>query len=554
MKVKLLSAAISAIALAGFSQTSQAASYDIYLAGSSAQDNLVQAEIYNLITPSSFKYYIDNASATFGATNTGSWGSNYRVYTGTLATAVGSAAIGDTVTFHKVNFGGSAQGVAPLFQGVQVPTLSINNSNCYSVAGFSAKLANGTAVPTFGCTTTNAGDLPAQTLDAGLSDVNPTLFQGVNQAAYVTGSGASAVIHTFNNVTSVPAGFTVVPATTLVWAVPVSLNLYTALQVAQGLITVSGTTVSGCTAGAYTATTGDGGACMPSLNKSQLTSVISGVITDWNTFEFNGTTLKAAATAYDATSPAYAITPGNSGDTTVHFCQRLPGSGTAAAQYAYFLNQPANSSVTALQPVTNSVSFVYTLPDSGNIEKCLDDLANGTNNAKDYAGKLLSDASYNGTPGLKAWAIGQQSSDKNKSKSLGYRFIKINGVAPTVDNAFSGAYDFANESTWQYPTAGVSGRVDQAQALSIVKSLIATASNPAAIYNDLNQFTIQDFGNGGFAGVLSNALALNSAYVLPNTFNKTYPVTPWFHGFGTTIDNGSPQLLYTHGVTTNVAP
>jgi hypothetical protein len=537
MKRKLLSAAISAVALAGVSQSSQATSFDLYIAGSSAQDNIVIAQIYGLCANggADFKYYIDNGYAANGATNTGSWGSNYKAYTCTVdSTKVTGLSAGDVVTFHKVNFGGSAQGVAPLFQGVAVPTLNINNSNCYQVGTYSAKLPNGTAVPTYGCTTTNTNDLVAQNLDAGVSDVNPTLFQGVNQAVYVDHAG---VTHTFKNVTSVPAGFTVVPALSLVWAVPVSLNLYTALQAAQGLLNYGSSYGTGsCTAGQYSIdpTTAKDGACMPSLNKAQLTSIINGNITDWSSFYFNGVSLSAAAADYDTTKSltgVNAITP-NSG-TTVTFCQRTPGSGTAAGQYVYFLNQPTNSA-TAVPPATNAIDNVFSIADSGNMEKCLDDFSKGTTNAVDYLSVAVN------TSGNTGWAIGQQSSDKNNTNAKAYRFIKINGYAPTLANAYNGSYDFTSEATWQYPTAAASGRT---QEQLIVKQLIKNAQNPANAYANFNQYVVQQFGAGGFLGTVSNAVTLNSSYTVPTAFNVTYPVNPWTHSNNGSLDNGAFQAL-----------
>ncbi|MGD0959777.1 MAG: hypothetical protein ABSB19_08225 [Methylomonas sp.] len=576
MKLKLLSAAVSAISLAGFAQTSSATAYDLYLAGSSAQDNLVLQEVANLCL-SGFTLYEDNANQPNGTNNTGNWGSNYKVYTCTVNPAkvtTGTLAAGDVVTFHKVNFGGSAQGVAPLFQGVAVPTLNINNSNCYQIAGFSAKLPNGTAVTTYGCTTTNSGDMiTTALLDAGLSDLNPTAFQGVNTAEYISGG----VIKSFNPVTKVPAGFTVESGVSLVWGFPVNTSLYTALQAAEGLLSYSGTYGTGtCTAGQYSSATAVDG-CMPSLVKSQITSLVSGGVTDWSTFNVvNPSTgvivsLTAAAADYDAHLPsgATSIAPA---DTLVNFCQRLPGSGTAAGQYGYFLNQPANDVTSLVNPATNAVENVYQVPDSGNMEKCLDDLAKGTSNGQDIFGKpLTGPTSQNGEPvGYVGWAFGQQSTDKNVTLGKAYRFIKINGQAPTLANAFSGTYDYTSESTWQFPTS--SSRTVESL---IVKQLILNAQSPYAIYGDLGQYSNQPFGNAGFWGTVANALnpsilggsasytnPINmpsaatsaAAYTANTTAASSYPVNPWTHAVtGGILDDGAFQTLNTNPTTT-VAP
>lgn len=542
MKRKLLSAAVSALALGGFAQSAQATSYDLYLAGSSAQDSLVMSEVATMCVSGTLSYYVDD---NYGSTTASSWGSNYKAYSCTInPSAVSGVSSGDVVTFHKVNFGGSAQGVAPLFQNAAVPTLNINNGNCYQLTtGYTSKVGNTSAgVPTYACRTTSTNDLVAEYLDAGLSDVNPTMFQGVNQTTTYTTNGTP--IKTFANVTSVPSGFTVVPATSLLWAVPVSLNLYTALQAAQGLLNYGGSYGSGsCTAGQYSIdpTSARDGACMPSLNKSQISSVLSGAVADWGTFYFNGVNLATAAADYDAHRGSAAAATPNS-NTLVNFCQRTAGSGTAASQYAYFLNLPANQHVS--QPLPNAgltYGTNYSVADGGNMENCLIDMATGSANATDYTGTPVNGtAGDTATAGYTAWAIGQQSSDKNASATKAYRFIKIGGVAPTLANAFSGAYDFTNESSWQYATATPSGRSVQR---AIVLQLIQNCTNPASLYTTLNQYSVQQFGAAGFMGTVTNAVALNSSYTVPTAVSLTYPVNPWTHSVSGVLDNGMFQIL-----------
>jgi hypothetical protein len=550
MKRKLLSAAISSIALTGLAQNAQATSYDLYLAGSSAQDNLIIAEVYKLCVPGTFTYYVDN---NIGIGSSSSWGNNYKAYTCTVSTSfVSGVNSGDVVTFHKTNFGGSATGVAPLFDNAKVPVLNIANSNCtLSISGGTSKVGStSSTVPTFGCTTTNTNDLVSTYLDAGISDVNPTFFQGVNQTTAYTQNGS--FVTTYPNVTKIPNGFTVVPANALVWAVPVSLNLYGALQAAQGLLNVSLTVGSvtlaagSCTVGQYSIdpNTALDGSCIPSLNKAQLTSLISGATQDWGQFSFNGVNLLAAATAYDAVNTTANLVPtvASAGSSPVFFCQRTAGSGTAASQYAYFLNQPANQVVSQINPISAAaaaVASVFSIADGGNMESCLTDFAVGSAAALDYT------ASPVNTVGQTAWAFGQQSSDKNASATKAYRFVKLDHVAPTLANAYSGDYDFVNESTWQYATTAASGR---SQQYAIVKQLISNVTDPATVGADLDAFTKQQFGYAGFFGTAANAYSHNSAFVLPasisNTVAPTYPVTPWTRtNVSGVLDNGVAESL-----------
>jgi len=538
MKRKLLSTAISAIALAGFAQSSQATNYVVYLAGSSAQDNLVMAEAANLcVANSSNAYYIDNNFSTV-ATGNGGNGNNYKALTCAVNTAKLTSGFtsADTITVYKTNLGGSAQGVDPLWNGTVPNFMTITGCT----ASGTKSLGTIGAVNQYICpsSVTFTGSL-----DLGIADVNPAMFQGVNQATAYNPTNGN-VIHAFSPITTnTHTGVTVVAGPALIWGVPVSLNLYTALQAAQGLLNVA-ITATGVTLPAGSCSAGQAtDACMPSLSKAQVTSVLTGTLFDWSKFNFNGVNLLDAATAYSA-----AILP-TGGDTTVNFCQRTAGSGTAASQYAYFMNQPANGNATLVLPapafntgtsdtVANNVpglgAYVYSLQDGGNMENCLVDLATGSTSAVNYAGATIN------TSGNTAWAIGQQSTDKNTSASKQYRFIKLAGVAPTYANVYSGAYDFVNESTWQYPASRTT------QSGAVVAALVAAQKNPATISADLN--SPQPFGAAGFMVTLANALSFNSAYTLPTTVSATAPVTPWsrnanFNTTATGLDNGTVQVL-----------
>jgi hypothetical protein len=84
---------------------------------------------------------------------------------------------------------------------------------------------------------------------------------------------------------------------------------------------------------------------------------------------------------------------------------------------------------------TPFTTFVAEGESSGDVEKCTNDFNNGTN----ISGK---NAAFR-----KRWAIGIQSLEKNNTLSNPYRFIKIDGFAPTLVNAHAGDYyDVARQS------------------------------------------------------------------------------------------------------------
>jgi hypothetical protein len=71
---------------------------------------------------------------------------------------------------------------------------------------------------------------------------------------------------------------------------------------------------------------------------------------------------------------------------------------------------------------------------------CLDNLGTGASTAYDGNNQFY---------GKRRWGLGYQSLEKNADVSSAYRFVKIDGAAPTLENIHAGKYyDFA-ESTLQ---------------------------------------------------------------------------------------------------------
>ena len=72
--------------------------------------------------------------------------------------------------------------------------------------------------------------------------------------------------------------------------------------------------------------------------------------------------------------------------------------------------------------------------------KCMDNI--GTGGSTSYTGDNL----YSGK---RVWGIGYQSTEKNATLSEAYRFVKIDGYAPTLENVHSGNYYDFVQSTLQ---------------------------------------------------------------------------------------------------------
>jgi hypothetical protein len=321
--------------------------------------------------------------------------------------------------FHKRSQGGSAQGVNPLIDGVAIAHMRIDNGNCTAVAP-------ATNPATWNCQATGA-NLTNVVSDAGVSDVEPKLFVGPNKP-----SNASAV-----NPAQADAVLEVIPAAGLVFGVPVTDALYIALQKAQNLLAAPNGTGS-CQPGDYT------DACMPSLTKSEVATIISGQIKRWNEFSVNGTSLTALAagmTYTDTTVNPPVVRNVVPNDTKVRYCKRIDGSGTGAQQYAKFLNNPCSSA--GLNPDWSGSSFngpvKHEVSGSGDMELCLTDFDRGTVTANQITSTNpdVFNTPVN-TANNRAWAVGQQSLENNATHARPYRFIKIDGVAPTLQNVFKG--------------------------------------------------------------------------------------------------------------------
>jgi len=272
----------------------------------------------------------------------------------------------------------------------------------------------------------------------------------------------------------------------VVFGVPVSTNLYRALQVAQGL-----------TVGA------DDEANMPSLSSAQINGLITGGIKKWSDLQINGTAL----TAYPGvTLPGQNYFGPNPVGYHVHYCRRVPGSGTQAQMNAKFANTPCAAGVKEplLQANTNPVFGPNVIENSGSgdVTVCLRDFA-----TDDPA-----------TPGVdeSRWAIGVQSLEKLDE---GFRFVKVDGVAPTLQNVAENKYKDWVETTMQWRNSSDAPTGD---VLNILKTIASNASTPATIAS-LNAGFVHGFGTGAY-------LALNTNGHVPSyPHDDANPVTTATH-------------------------
>jgi ABC-type phosphate transport system substrate-binding protein len=244
------------------------------------------------------------------------------------------------------------------------------------------------------------------------------------------------------------------------FGVPVTLNLRNALQAAQGLAVGSETEAN-----------------MPSLTKSELRSLYTGYLAEWTQI-----------------SPSLAPA-----DPTVYIARRVSTSGTQKSAEVYWTFQNCNSGVATIPAGSTNTNACSTGPDlapvfegsgSGNVLTCM----NNHNTGGRYAvGVLSMEFVPNTTTG---------------TSGSGWRWIKVDGVAPTLLNAANGSYDFVFEASCNVRPTYLGGRPANT-ALFVNTVCGPNAATPGQLGNSdviqaVNAQFTQTFGDTGLLGLVAN--------------------------------------------------
>jgi hypothetical protein len=517
MNKLLLSAAITAAIFAGQAQAAllvtagvpnitdalTQTNKEVWISGSSAATPFVEKSIAADCTGSIYKY--SNSTTDF------TWVCNSSIAAGTINIV------------HKRDGGGSVTGVksalasaTPSLAATYLPTYwvtsSLNTATCLA-----AVTSNGVSV--IPCTPTAAS--PAQhNADIDLADVDGAQFEiaangGVANASSLTGTGALA---------------------TQIFGIVVNTRLYAAMQVASvaaGKIAtscISTSIVAGQNNGSFNFPTDNTDACQPSLTTAQLSALLGagGRATDWYNLYFGGDAL--------ASIPQSLVAVQNTADqptnTNVHYCSRTAGSGTLAAINIKLENQCsktneaiATASSQTISPETDAVAgnqkIVHSMSGSGDLENCLEGLNDGA-----LKSTFTPYPAMTNTSGPR-WAIGIMGLDRNSTVAKKYRYIKIDGIAPTAANVVNGKYKLWAE----------------------LVNLAATSTNPLAVdilanLGSASQITALNvthpFGLSGFLGTATNVnflptydVAIAPGTLIQAAFDAARPVNPWTHASAT---------------------
>jgi hypothetical protein len=448
--------------------------------------------------------------------------------------AVGTnIAAGSRIIYNKRDKGGSGVGTAPLFSqqlvGFMLP-VSVAGGNCpvtetgsitvggsipnvhyYNCAGFvtgAAAAIHALSDPLLAAT----DDVVTVNLTYGTSDIEPGKFAYALNTPNVDLdlNGTNDAI----NPAYAGAGVTGQPMSYLVFNTPANLLMYQDLQRAQfptGHPLFADCNPAGATYGLIGDLTANANKakCLPSLSSAELRSIFmtSGAVRNIGDFQ--------KETAYQSGVFA-AMTGTGTTITAIHICRRGNGSGTQAQFNANILGYPCDDVGSWLTPETSGVltAFVHNGSDATAVDNCLDDYSNGLN------------VSGFNAAAAKGWAIGIQSTEKNLALAKAYRYIAIDGAAPSLVNVHAGDYyDFAQQSL----NTSVATPPTGAQ-LDVKNAMLSAFTNPTKVGN-LGQD--QPYGRAGWLADPSTS----APNLVTGTLVTTAPVTTFVKKSSTGVPN-----------------
>lgn len=406
---------------------------EYHISGSTALDNQIKDA---LLLPSTAGGPCNSADPVYVYTDApvlGSGGnitkSHQVVVICTLAKAIGGITAGTVVGFNKESNGGSNEGTYyPATQNtLAFLDLTQTPTGCTSVGAIAAGTywTHQQAITTEydGCTGVIIQAIP----DVGVADEDPALFNVGLQAI------SSAEIAKLNTT----------PLFQNQFAIAVSLNLYRALQRAQGL------------------TLDDTLANMPRMTRAQISAIYAQAITSWQQV------VSSTGVAINNTTYTNGVTIPNQ----VYLCRRGDNSGTNVSADVFFLRNrcsftPSSGILTAVGPAMATVtsgsgSPCAGLPGGQTAENNGCTWTNGaapTGNLSDtvFGGAATADVisclhqhSINGT-----FAIGHSGATSKFDDPLGletgsepgsnhFRYIAIDGNKPTVAGMANGTWSYA---------------------------------------------------------------------------------------------------------------
>ena len=502
----------------------------IYTSGGAAQDKAYgQVVTTTLAAPGT----VDVFSDVDPADPTQTLGARWTAYYFTGAANLPSGLAGKKILLEKRIYGAAGYGVVPLLanttKGLPLEHLNIAPTKQADwVAGATAQTWQQTI------SATNASKyLTLVVSDAGFAGVEPSILLKPGTVNYpvpvnqvTTGQPEAGWPTTLTTIPTTGAtAFTILPTGGLVYGVGVTADLYKVLQAAEIRAGKLPNTVK---IGAYDE------ASLPSLNRNVLASIISGNVGSWDQIKIVDTTagntvktLLDPSILNDASVNAPYVSQ-ITGKSPIAVGNRYNGAAVGAVAYSVLLNYPsvANSFAPATAVPNTSTDEDASLPivkqpggttDTGNLLK---DWQNGTNltgynNVKNGAGYA------------NRWGIAINNASGNSKVTAagtggdGWRYIKIDGYAPTLENVAAGAYPLWAEGTLIFHTAKASDK-KWADKVNLLTALANDLGSPT-VANVVN--SKQAWGTTGVFGTTVDPRGFSASIPL----NTASPVVPLTH-------------------------
>jgi hypothetical protein len=501
MKCKAITLALAALSVnahAAGDGLNPTGTFDVAyrLAGASAVDNLIFDNVLKNICASNISV-LNKPDATKTPHALSSYfGIACKAKTTSDEPLIDSAIAGKNVLFLKRSAGGSAYGVNTLLENPPRPVAQIDPATCVAAGTYASTVVG--EVDAYSCGNTTTSHV-AQ--DGGIADVNPELFVRENTPAGFSDVNVADLATKFGTVKGVYGN---------VFGIIVTKTLRDALQAAEfdpALNCVGNETE----------------ACMPSLPRQLIASIMrGGSISNWNQLTLSagpyaGTKLTAVPTVTLPTS------------TVVKICRRTKGSGTQATINNVILGSPHSSAGTS--PAAGNNPNVAEGSGAGDVTKCMTAWNAGSsqtiasdktpsNYCVNGTGDATTGSCVAGSTPTTAWAIGLMGLERADAN---FRFIKVDGVAPTAKNAHDGIYTLWSEGV-------LTQRIDS----------YAPDATKQAFMNSLRAFVTRASGIKALNDLLVAAGA-QPAYVALSTVSGNVPDAVW------TANN--PVVGFTHGTT-----
>lgn len=351
---------------------------NIRISGATAQDpGLLASTIRNCTAGSMTRYSISNTFVYFCTPDT----TKVTMRAGTTKLAV-----------HKYSVGGSGSGVGPVNAATPLAFLDLAKvaSSCVPSASSSVDIDGAGPLSSFQDITCAAATTAVTTATPsyiGISDVEPAFFGGPS---------------TYNNLASGALA-------TVIFGVPVTKNIYEALQAVQGKTVGSQTEAN-----------------LPSLSQSQITSMYTQEGQSW--LNLTGATVA---------------------DDTVYVARRADSSGTQKS-FEAVIARSSNGTLTG-KSCNPGAEFFVSGPDALNNAAAVT-ACDGSNLVVNNSGSGQVIACMDTHQAGGRGAIGVLSTEYKATAGGNVRFVKVNGLAPTHANVASGAYT-------QYTDASLNTRV-----------------------------------------------------------------------------------------------